>query len=86
MTRFARLLALLLAGGLSSTCGDDGPPECKRPADCIPLGTDTCAKVGGHGRCVLSCAVANGQDSCPLPLECTAKADDGSTYCTSKPR
>jgi hypothetical protein len=82
----ARLAALLGAFLLLTTCGDDGPPECTKPAECISLGTTACKKVSGHGRCVIDCAVANGTDSCPIPLECTAKADDGSTYCTSKPR
>jgi hypothetical protein len=80
------MAALLLATGLLTTCGDDGPPECQKPAECIAVGADRCFKVGGHGLCVLACAASNGQDSCPAPLECTAKADDGATYCTGKPR
>jgi hypothetical protein len=83
MARLAVLLGALL---LVSTCGDDGPPECVRPADCIGGGATACFKVRGRGLCVIDCAVSNGVDSCPIPLECTAKADDGRTYCTSKPR
>jgi hypothetical protein len=86
MIRIARLAALLLVTALLPTCGDDGPPECQKPAECVAVGADSCFKVAGHGRCVLSCAAANGQDSCPVQLECTGKADNGATYCAGKPR
>jgi hypothetical protein len=69
-----------------ASCGDDGPPACKGPAECIALGADTCLTIHAHAQCVLGCAVENGQDSCPAPLECTGKADDGGTYCQGKPR
>ena len=72
-------LALALTG-----CGDDKPPECTKPADCVgrPL-ADTCKVVKGHGRCVLSCATANGMDNCPATYHCTGTADDGSFFCAS---
>jgi hypothetical protein len=79
-----RLAAVLLAVFLVSTCGDDGPPECKKPAECIGSGTNACKVVKQHGRCVIDCAVVGGQDSCPEPLKCGGTADDGTTFCTAK--
>jgi hypothetical protein len=78
-----RLAALLCALCLATTCGDDGPPECTKPVECVTLGTTACKKVGGHGRCVIDCASNNGQDSCPSPLQCGGTADDGTTFCTA---
>jgi hypothetical protein len=84
--RAARRAALLLVLASPVTCGDDGPPQCQHPADCATVqGADSCKMVKGRGVCVLACAVANGQDSCPSPFHCTASSDDGNKYCTSNP-
>jgi hypothetical protein len=78
----ARLLALAL---LLSTCGDDGPLECKKPVDCVAqMGANTCKIVGGHGRCVIGCAMTETADSCPISYRCGGRADDGTTFCTAK--
>jgi hypothetical protein len=84
MRRFAaRFFASCLALCLASTCGDDQPAECTKPAECIAVGTSDCKVVAGHGRCVIACAVINGQDSCPSPYQCGGTADDGNTFCTA---
>jgi hypothetical protein len=89
LRRAALLLVITMAAGLGAvvtSCGDDGVPECHRPADCVTVpAADTCKMVKGHGQCVLACAMSGTQDSCPAPYHCTATADDGTTYCLSKP-
>jgi hypothetical protein len=66
-----------------TTCGDDKPFECTKPADCVgkPAGND-CKVVGGKGRCVFLCLPAtSGSDGCPPTAHCTGTADDNSTFC-----
>jgi hypothetical protein len=76
---FAIALALFL-----TTCGDDKPWECTKPAECVgkPAGNQ-CKQIAGRGRCVIECLVADGRDSCPPTYHCTGTADDGSLYCKS---
>jgi hypothetical protein len=65
-----------------TTCGDDKPPECQKPAECVGKpDANTCKVVGGHGRCVYECVLIDGKDNCPPLLHCTGTSDDGSTYC-----
>jgi hypothetical protein len=67
-----------------TTCGDDKPFECTKPAECVgrPNGND-CKKISGKGQCVFACAPVSGggSDVCPAPSHCTGTADDGTTYC-----
>jgi hypothetical protein len=70
-------------GLLATSCGDDKPFECEKPADCVgrPAG-NYCKMVSGKGRCVIDCAPATaGTDTCPPTLTCNGHADDGSFYC-----
>jgi hypothetical protein len=78
---YGYLVGLALAL-LVTSCGDDKPAECTKPAECVgkPL-ANTCKEVAGHGRCVISCIVVDGQDNCPSLYKCTGTADDGSQYC-----
>ena len=77
-------MAVLFLIATSSTCGDNGPFECKKPVDCatVPNAT-TCKVVGGHGRCVIDCVSENGQDNCPVTLHCGGTADDNTMFCTA---
>jgi hypothetical protein len=74
-------LALVL---LLTTCSDDKPFECMKPAECVgrPGGSE-CKQVAGKGRCVQSCKppAAGQTDNCPLTTKCDGKADDGSNFC-----
>jgi hypothetical protein len=74
------LMVLLL-----TTCGDEKPFECKKPAECVgrPGGGNECKQVGGKGRCVTGCRppAAGEIETCPISTKCDGKADDGSTFC-----
>jgi hypothetical protein len=74
---------LLLALALClTTCGDDKPWECEKPAECVGKPqANTCKVIGGHGRCVVECLLVDGKDNCPPSFHCTGTADDGSLYC-----
>jgi hypothetical protein len=66
-----------------TTCGEDKPFECTKPADCVgkPAGNE-CKFVAGKGRCVVACTpVTTGSDGCPPTAKCTGMADDGSDFC-----
>lgn len=66
--------------GLALGCEDDHE-ECSKPADCVTApGANTCKKVGGKNRCVLTCA---GEGTpCMLPgYVCSGTSDDGTRYC-----
>jgi hypothetical protein len=67
-----------------TTCGDDKPFECTKPAECVgkPGGND-CKKVKSKGQCVFACApvTGGGADGCPVTSHCTGTADDGTNFC-----
>jgi hypothetical protein len=80
--RFAAAAAVAL---MAATCDDYKPFECTKPADCVGRpDVNACKILGGKGRCVQECLVANGTHNCPPTYECTGKADDNSTYCVKE--
>jgi hypothetical protein len=67
-----------------TTCSDDEPFQCTKPAECVgkPGGND-CKKVMTKGRCVFACQPVSGggSDGCPPTAHCTGVADDGTSFC-----